>query len=139
LGADPTRLPPAARWRERYEREYALPIERRTAFMVSWLDGGRLIGFSTTDKIVFDDRAQMHLHIVASDHRNRGIGAQCLRKSVDIFDVLKVKLLYRAPNAFNVAPNRTLQEAGFKYVKTHMTVPGPLIFYQAGNRWMLKR
>ena len=41
--------------------------------------------------------------------------------------------------AFNVAPNRTLQKAGFKNVKTHMTVPDPLIFYQAGNRWMLKR
>jgi hypothetical protein len=51
--SDPTRLPPAATWRERYEREYALPIERRAAFMVSWLDGGRLIGFSTADKIVF--------------------------------------------------------------------------------------
>jgi RimJ/RimL family protein N-acetyltransferase len=82
----------------------------------------------------------MHLHIVASDHRNRGIGAQCLRKSVDIyFDVLKLKLLYCEPNAFNVAPNRTLQKAGFKYVKTHMTVPGPLNFHQAVNRWVLKR
>jgi RimJ/RimL family protein N-acetyltransferase len=131
LGVDPTRLPPAATWRERYEREYALPIERRAAFMVSWLDDDRLIGFSTADKIVFDERAYMHLHIVASDHRNRGIGAQCLRMSVDIyFDVLKLKLLYCEPNAFNVAPNRTLQKAGFKYVKTHMTAPGPLNFHR---------
>src|SRR5215510_7495603 len=67
LGVDPTRLPAAAVWRERYEREYTLPIERRTVFMVSWLEGGRLIGFSTTDKIVFAERANMHLHVVASE------------------------------------------------------------------------
>ena len=36
-------------------------------------------------------------------------------------------------------PNRTLQRAGFKYVKTHMTVPGLLNYRQAVNRWELER
>jgi RimJ/RimL family protein N-acetyltransferase len=140
LGVDPTRLPPLATWRERYAREYTMPTERRTAFMVSWLEDGRIIGFSTTDRITFGERANMHLHIVASESRNRGAGAQCVRKSVEIyFDTLKLKRLYCEPNAFNVAPNRTLQKAGFKYLKTHMTVPGPLNFHQAVNRWMIEQ
>jgi hypothetical protein len=42
------------------------------------------------------------------------------------------------PNAFNAAPNRTLQRAGFRYVKTHMTVPGPLNYHQAVTRWVLE-
>jgi RimJ/RimL family protein N-acetyltransferase len=140
LGVDPTRLPPPAMWRERYAREHTTPTERRTAFMVSWLEEGRLIGFSTTDRIAFGERANMHLHIVASENRKRGAGAQCVRKSVEIyFDTLKLKRLYCEPNAFNVAPNRTLQKAGFKYVKTHMTVPGPLNFHQAVNQWVIER
>ena len=34
---------------------------------------------------------------------------------------------------------RKLQAAGFRYVKTHMTVPGRLNYRQAVNRWELER
>jgi hypothetical protein len=47
--------------------------------------------------------------------------------------------LFCEPNAFNVAPNRTLQKAGFKYLKTHMTVPSALNFHQAVTRWVIER
>jgi hypothetical protein len=29
--------------------------------------------------------------------------------------------------------------AGFKYAKTHMTVPGPLNYHQAVTRWVIER
>lgn len=45
----------------------------------------------------------------------------------------------RHAGAFKVAPNRTLQRFGFKYVKTYVTVPGPLNFHQAVNRWAIER
>lgn len=140
LGVDPTRLPPAGAWRERYEREFALPVERRSTFMVVWLDDERPIGFSTTDKIVFGESAHMHLHVVEADRRNQGLGTACVRHSAELyFETLKLKRLFCEPNAFNVAPNRTLQKAGFKYLKTHKTVPGPLNYHQAVNRWVLER
>jgi RimJ/RimL family protein N-acetyltransferase len=127
LGVDPTRLPPASAWADRYEREFALPIERRSTFMVAWLEDGLPVGFSTADKIVFGERANMHLHVVEPGRRNQGVGAECVRRSVAIyFEALRLKRLFCEPNAFNVAPNRALQSAGFKYVRTHMTVPGPL-------------
>jgi hypothetical protein len=47
--------------------------------------------------------------------------------------------LFCEPNAFNVGPNRTLQKVGFKYLKTNITVPGPLNYYQAVTRWVLER
>ena len=108
--------------------------------MVSWLDGDRFIGFSTTDKIKFGEQANMHLHVVEPHLRNSGIGTACVKSSVELyFQTLRLKRLFCEPNAFNVAPNRALQKAGFKYLKTHMTVPGPLNFHQPVNRWVMER
>jgi RimJ/RimL family protein N-acetyltransferase len=140
MGVDPTRLPATAAWRERFRQNFALPIEQRPAFQTIWLDGERPIGLSTTDKIVFGEQANMHLHIIDADRRNSGAGAPCVRQSVDIyFETLKLKRLFCEPYAFNVAPNRTLQKTGFKYLKTYMTVPGPLNYHQAVTRWVVER
>jgi RimJ/RimL family protein N-acetyltransferase len=140
LGVDPTRLPARESWRERFQRECALPIERRAWIVVIWLLDNLPVGFSTSDKITFGEQANMHLHVTDAERRHQGIGVECLRHSVDIyFERLKLKRLFCEPNAFNVAPNRTLQKAGFKYVKTHMTVPGPLNFHQAVTRWVMER
>jgi len=140
LGVDPTRIPNPHSWRERLSREFTLPIEQRTVLYVIWLSEERPIGFSSSDKILYGEQAHMHLHVTLPERRHQGVGAECVRRSVDIyFGRLKLKRLYCEPNAFNVAPNRTLQKAGFKYLKTHMTVPGPLNFHQAVTRWAIER
>jgi RimJ/RimL family protein N-acetyltransferase len=140
LGVDPTRLPPVQSWRERLQREATLPIDKRTVVLVIWLRDDRPIGFSTSDKIRYGEQANMHLHVTDPERRQQGAGVECVRRSVDIyFERLKLKRLFCEPNAFNVAPNRTLQKAGFKYLKTHMTVPGPLNFHQAVTRWVIER
>jgi RimJ/RimL family protein N-acetyltransferase len=140
LGVDPSRLPTPEVWRERFRQDYAQPIEQRGRNAVIWLSGGQPIGFSTCDKIAYGEQANMHLHVIDPERRSRGIGAECVRRSVEIyFERLKLKRLFCEPNAFNVAPNRTLQTAGFKYLKTHMTVPGPLNYHQAVTRWVIER
>ena len=140
LGVDPSRLPAPQSWRERFERESARPIEQRGWIAVIWLLGDQPVGFSTSDKITFGEQANMHLHVIDPERRNRGIGAECVRRSADFyFERLKLKRLFCEPNAFNVAPNRALQKAGFKYLKTHMTVPGPLNYHQAVTRWVIER
>jgi RimJ/RimL family protein N-acetyltransferase len=140
LGVDPTRLPTPDSWRERFRREQAKPTEQRTWLVVTWLKDSRPLGFSTSDKITYGEQANMHLHVVDPERRNQGYGAECVRRSADIyFERLKLKRLFCEPYAFNVAPNRTLQRAGFKYVKTYMTVPGPLNFRQAVTRWVMER
>jgi RimJ/RimL family protein N-acetyltransferase len=140
LGVDPTRLPTPERWRERYVAEYEKPAEDRTTVLVVWeLDGGPA-GFSTADEIVYGEHANMHLHVIDARHRLSGIGARCVPLTVDLyFDRLALKRLFCEPNAFNLAPNRTLQRAGFTYVKTHMTVPGPLNYHQAVTRWVFEK
>lgn len=140
LGVDPTRLPPASQWRRLYEKTFDRPVEQRDSFLVSWLFDDKFLGFSTADKIRIGLQANMHLHITDPSLRRQGIGVECVRKTVELyFRTLELKQLFCEPNAFNVAPNRTLQKAGFTYVKTHMTVPGPLNFRQAVNRWVIDR
>jgi RimJ/RimL family protein N-acetyltransferase len=140
LGVDSSRLPAPEAWRERFENDFSLPIERRPRFFLVWLLDERAAGFSSCDKIIFGECANMHLHVTDSGKRTKGFGTACVSKSVEIyFEELKLKRLFCEPNAFNVAPNRTLQKAGFKYLKTHRTVPGPLNFHQSVTRWMIER
>jgi RimJ/RimL family protein N-acetyltransferase len=137
LGVDPTRLPPRRRWRERFAGEYAKPVPERAALAVVWERDGRPIGFSTADRIVPGEHAYLHLHVVDPADRAGGAGAVCVRDSVRIYaESLQLRRVFSEPNAFNVAPNRTLQRAGFRYVKTHWTVPGPLNYHQPVTRWV---
>jgi RimJ/RimL family protein N-acetyltransferase len=140
LGVDPTRLPAKAQWQQLYEYDYAQPRERRKSLLVLWQLAGRNLGFSSVDKIKYGEEAYMHLHVFDAQNRKAGYGAMCVRQSVAIyFRALALKRLLCEPNAFNAGPNRTLQKAGFRYVKTYMTVPGPLNFHQAVTQWVIER
>ena len=136
LGVDPARLPSRSQWKQLYEIDFAQPLEKRRSVLVLWQLQAKPIGFSTVDRIVYGKEAYMHLHVVDPSKRQSGHGEACVRASVEIyFKLLKLERLYCEPNAFNAAPNRTLQKAGFRYVKPHTTVPGPLNFPQAVTQW----
>ena len=53
--------------------------------------------------------------------------------------MLELRRLYCEPNAFNVAPNRTLQRAGFTYLFSHEAAPSSINFMQVTTRWVLDR
>ena len=140
LGVDPSRLPARAQWNDIFARYFALPIEERNFFPIMWEIEGKPAGFTSADKIIFGHEAYMHLHIFAPEQRKAGNGTFFVGESAKIyFDTLRISRLYCEPYALNVAPNRTLQAAGFKYVKTHETVPGPLNFHQPVTRWLLEK
>jgi RimJ/RimL family protein N-acetyltransferase len=140
MGVDPSRLPRRAEWLDRYAKESALPVEQRSSFATIWLAGDRPVGFSTCNPVFYGDCANMHLHVIAPDNRQQGIGVQGVKQSAAIyFERLKLQRLFCEPNAFNVGPNRTVQKAGFKYLKTHMTVPGAINYHQAVTRWVMER
>jgi RimJ/RimL family protein N-acetyltransferase len=140
LGVDPSRLLERAQWKARFEQRFALPIEERNFFAIIWEIDGHTAGWSSADKIVFGEEAYMHLHILDPERRRAGNGTFFVRESAKIyFDTLRIGRLFCEPHALNVAPNRTLQAAGFKYVKTHETVPGPFNFHQPVTRWVLEK
>jgi RimJ/RimL family protein N-acetyltransferase len=116
LGVDRTLLPTREAWRAFYEEDYARPIRERVNYSLVWQHHGQVVGFSSTDRIDFGNEAFMHLHVVEPELRNSGLGTEFVRLSAQAyFKALELQRLFCEPNAFNVAPNRTLQRAGFRY------------------------
>lgn len=140
LGVDRASLPSPEAWRSTYAADCALPMQERKGLALLWQLDGRAVGFSSSDRIVFGVEAHMHLHLLEADNRHKGLGSEFVKKSAEYyFRVLQLERLFCEPNAFNVAPNRTLQRAGFRYLFTHETQPGPINFFQATTRWVLDR
>lgn len=140
LGVDRNALPSRADWLSFYEEDHRRPIRERTNYSLIWELDAKTVGFSTTDRIAFGEEAFMHLHILDPSLRRQGLGVEFVGLSVRrYFEVLELQRLYCEPNAFNVAPNRTLQRAGFRYLFTHEAQPSPINYPQITTRWVIKR
>jgi RimJ/RimL family protein N-acetyltransferase len=140
LGVDRALLPSKDAWRVYYEEDYARPLAERETYNLAWLLDDRIVGFSSVDNIDFGEQAFMHLHIVEEPRRRSGLGTEFVRLSVDeYFRTLRLRRLFCQPNAYNVAPNRTLQRVGFRYVFTEEMAPAIINFPQPITRWVLER
>lgn len=138
MGADRALLPAPAEWLATYAADAARPREGRTTSSLAWELDGVVVGFATIDRITFGDEAFFHLHLIEAERRRRGLGVPFVRLSAARFvETFALRRLLSEPNAFNVAPNRTLQRAGFRYVGTHETTPGPFNPRQPVTRWVL--
>jgi RimJ/RimL family protein N-acetyltransferase len=140
MGVDRDLLLEPDAWRSSFERDYERPLTERENYALLWELDGQAVGFSSLDHIVFGEEAFMHLHIVEPSWRRRGLGANFVKMSASkYFEAFELRNLYCEPNALNVAPNRTLQQAGFTYLFSHETIPGPINFRQVTTRWVLER
>jgi RimJ/RimL family protein N-acetyltransferase len=140
LGVERALLPSKDEWRAYYVEDFARPLVERESYHLAWELDGRMVGFSSVDGIEFGEQAFMHLHIVEEPRRRAGLGTEFVRLSVDeYFRTLELRRLFCQPNAYNVAPNRTLQRAGFTYVFTEEMQPSIINFPQPITRWVLER
>ncbi len=138
LGVDRSLLPERDAWSATYRADFERPIAEREGYGVMWLVDDEVVGWCNADRIEFGHQAFIHLHIVDPDDRACGLGARLLALAArEFFAVLQLERLYCEPNAFNTAPNRTLQRAGFTYEFTHIATPGPFNFEQTTTRWVL--
>ena len=88
----------------------------------------QLVGFSSADHIVFGRQAFMHLHILSASRRQVGMGSRfagCRRRPTSRLSNWSGS---SASRTFNVASNRTLQHAGFRYLFTPRRRPRRSIF-----------
>jgi RimJ/RimL family protein N-acetyltransferase len=139
LGVDRSKLDTLETWRTSFVNELARSVKQRSDYGLIWEADGEPVGFSTADRIVFGDRAYMHLHLLHPEDRRRGYGTELVRRSARAYvERFELKRLYCEPHAFNVAPNRALQAAGFTYVSTQRTTPTPLNVEQVTNLWVLR-
>ena len=114
------------------------PLEQRDFFYVIWEINGFPIGHSNIDKIKSGEEA--YLHLWHTDERNQGNGLYFIRESLKhYFEAFQLKTLYCEPCAENPAPNKTLEKAGFSFIKQYETTPGWLNFHQTVNRWELSK
>ncbi len=140
LGVDRALLPSREAWRASTEEDLGRPPAERDSYRLIWELDGRIVGFSSVDHIDFGEQAFMHLHIVEEPRRRRGLGTEFVRLSaVEYFREFELQRLFCQPNAFNTAPNRTLQRAGFRYVLTAEMQPSDINFPQPITRWVLER
>lgn len=140
MGVDRTALPTREAWHAAYVEEYALPLRDRPVVSLVWEVEDEVVGFSTADRIVPGHEAYMHLHLVNAELRGRGLGTRFVRESARTYvELLELARLYCEANAFNTAPHRTVQRAGFRYVLTHHAQPLPINFPQITTRWVIER
>ncbi len=139
LGVDRSHLLSRKAWHAFYVRDFARPIPERENYLLAWELDGRVVGMSHADQFTFGEEAFMHLHVLDPARRRSGLGTEfAKRTALVLFKALELKRLYCQPNAFNVAPNRTLQRAGFRYVFTKEMAPRPADLQQPLTRWVLK-
>lgn len=137
MGVDRALLPEPAAWRAAYAADHARPPRERETYVVRWDLDGALVGFSSLSDIEYGDQGFLHLHVLDPERRGTGLGREFVRRSADAYiERFELGLLLSEPNAFNAAPNRALQAAGFRYQYTHETVPGPWNFHQPVTRWL---
>lgn len=140
LGVDRGKLPAPAVWQDSYRADLHRPRQERSGYALVWELDEEIIGFSSADRIVFGQQAHMHLHILDPERRRHGLGSRFVRLSAaEYFATFDLERLFCEPNALNVAPNRTLQRAGFRYDLSHECTPNPINFRQVTTRWVLER
>lgn len=138
MGADPAKMPGLDEWMQRLSVQLDQSYDQKQSYCLIWQADGRPVGHSNVSKIVFGEEAYMHLHLWESPFRKRGMGTALVRMTLPwYFENLHLKTLYCEPYALNPAPNKTLEKAGFRFVREYVTTPGFLNFEQPVKRWEL--
>ncbi|MDX1544686.1 MAG: GNAT family protein [Christiangramia sp.] len=140
MGVDLQKLPSRSSFKDMLTRQIETPYQEKKSYALIWLANDIEVGHSNVNEIEYGKQAKMHLHLWNSGQRKKGLGSELLAKTLPLyFRNLKLEVLWCEPYAKNPAPNRTLDRAGFEFVKRYITVPGSLNFEQEVNRWKLTR
>jgi len=140
MGADIKKLPARNEFFKILIEQINLPIEKKQSFALIWELNGKQIGHTNVNQLKYSETATMHLHLWKSDNRKKGLGMALVKKSLPIyFEKLKLQKLYCEPYALNPAPNKTMNNLGFEFVKKHTTIPGTINFKQEVNSWVLTK
>jgi RimJ/RimL family protein N-acetyltransferase len=138
MGVDVSKMPAPEKLSQMFLEQLNTPIEKKTSYCIIWENNGEPIGHSNTNPTVYGREAKMHLHIWSPLKRKKGMGTQFVKMTLPhYFENFKLKTLWCEPYALNIAPNKTLEKAGFKFVKEYITVPGFINYEQTVKQWMM--
>ena len=138
MGVDINKLPGREEWSKIILHDFEQPVESKKLYYVIWQINDIPVGHSNINDIIFGEEAYMHIHLWHLHDRKKGDGSYFIRESVFCyFQKFKLQKLFCQPNALNPAPNHTLHNAGFEFIKNYETIPGWLNFKQSVNLWVL--
>jgi RimJ/RimL family protein N-acetyltransferase len=139
MGVDRPKMPTREVWLARLLPDLLRPAPQKQTYYLSWLREGAPVGHSNANQIVYGEQAFVHLHLWHPQHRQGGMGQQLFRHSLSMFIAhLVLRRVICEPYAENPAPNRVLENAGFRLVRRYRTTPGLINFEQEVNRWELE-
>jgi RimJ/RimL family protein N-acetyltransferase len=138
MGVDINKMPGRDEWKDMLLEQLNQSYKDKKSYCIIWQVYNKPIGHSNINKIIFEEEAYMHLHIWNADVRKKGYGTALIKMTLPwFFEKYKLKKLYCEPYALNPAPNKTLENAGFEFIKEYITIPGWLNFEQPVNLWMM--
>ncbi|WP_347157941.1 GNAT family N-acetyltransferase [Pontibacter chitinilyticus] len=138
MGVEVSKMPARPEWETMLTEQIRAPLAEKKSYCLIWLLEDQPVGHSNVNKIIFGEEAYMHLHLWHADVRKLGYGAAFINLSLPyFFRNLQLQTLYCEPYALNPAPNKTLEKAGFSFVKSYTTTPGWINFEQPVNLWKL--
>jgi RimJ/RimL family protein N-acetyltransferase len=140
MGLDISKLPSQEQFSKMLETLLATPIQQRMSYCIVWLQDDKPIGHCNTNPTTFGEEAKMHLHLWNVTERRKGLGTELVKMTLPyFFTELKLKTLWCEPYALNPAPNKTLEKAGFQFIKEYITTPGVFNFEQPVMQWRMTR
>lgn len=138
MGVDLTKMPSENEWKKILSEQLSQNYKDKKSYCTIWQIDNRAVGHCNVNKIKYGNEAFMHLHSWSTENRKRGLGSRFVKMSLPFFfENLKLKKIYCEPFALNPAPNKTLEKAGFTFVKEYITIPGFLNFEQPVRLWEL--
>lgn len=140
MGVDLAKMPLHNQMKEMLGGQLSLSYRDKKAYCIIWNLNDIPVGHCNVNKIVFGKEASMHLHLWKHEARQKGMGTQLVKMTVPyFFKNLELETIYSEPYALNPVPHRTLEKAGFTFVKEYITTPGWINFEQPVKRWEMKR
>jgi RimJ/RimL family protein N-acetyltransferase len=138
MGVDHSKMPSKEEWIKMLSEQLAQSYPEKKSYCIIWQVDNKAIGHCNVNKIKFGEVAYMHLHMWNTGYRKKGMGTALVKMSLSyFFENLKLEKIFSEPYALNPAPNKTLENAGFTFVKEYITIPGFLNFEQPVNFWEL--
>jgi RimJ/RimL family protein N-acetyltransferase len=140
MGADKSKMISKKEWVQKLTTDFDKPINQKEFYYLLWLVDDKPVGHSNINKLEFGHSAYMHLHMWTDEKRKRGLGVEFVKQCIPVyFKKFQLEKLICEPYAENTAPNKVVKKAGFKFIKTHETVPGWISFKQFVHSYELTK
>ena len=85
MGVDLEKVPTEENLTKYLTSQVSLPIEAKESYALIWMLDGKPIGHSNINEINFGESAKMHLHIWEQANRQKGIGLELLKLSIEAY------------------------------------------------------